>query len=287
MPEEFTPEALRKWRLENERILTKMSLSASADIRAVYNNFLARLDRRLRQISVSDDQLQMDAEKFKLIKDIGKLLDSALGKRGDGFKVVEEFRVLQKEAERRALAYFRKFGHPVTYSQTSRQVLNILFTEQQAGLLALYDERIRRPVIRAVRAQTLGVGTSEAFANAVTAAAGELSVAQIERAVEDGIRQVNRAASYTAARDNEQLDVAIWEGPEDGKTSEQCENMFADAPYGAPGVWLVSDLSADMVPGLMGNPQFEGGHPGCRHWFTYVDRQYAEEYEGAVFPDEN
>ena len=288
MKKDLTPKQLKLFRDADERLFSKLSNEAISDVRKLHDSFIARLNRRLKRIKVPASQIAADAEKARLIRDIRSMFNETLGRNEDGFKEFASYRRLANRAERRALKYFDTFGEPVTFGRNSQTTLRLLLAEQEQGMFDLYDARLRKPLIRAVRQEAFGFGTSEAlraFTDSVREAGLDLSTAQIERAVDDGFRQVHRTANKLAANENDLLDVAVWEGPQDSKTSDQCNAMFDEAPYGVPGVWLKDDLAPGMVPGLAGDPEIEGGHPGCRHNFNYVDRDFAEEYLGAEFGD--
>lgn len=284
MKKDLTPAQLKLFREGDERLFDAITREAIKDIERVANRFYRKLNDRLKQLRVTDSDRANTAEQLRLIRDIRIAFESSLGpNRNEVPEVVREYIRLAKRAERRALLYFERFGNTATLGRTSKRTLEILLTEQSDGLLRLFDERLRRPVIRQIRAETLGLGNRQAFIESVSAAGSSLSTAQIEIAVADGFRQVHRITNKLAADDNELLAVAVWRGPQDKKTSDQCRRLFDAMPYGAPGVWLKSDINADMVPGLTGDPAIEGGHPNCRHHFNYVDRKYAEKYLGAKF----
>lgn len=286
MKKDLTPKQLRLFKDGDERLLASITAEAIEDIEKLHEDFIARVNARLRKLKVSESQIANDAEKMRLIRDVRTLFDQALGKRNNGtYSALQAYQRLAKRAERRALKYFERFSEPVTFGATSRETLHILLTEQSEGLLDIYDARLRRPLIQTIRAETFGLSTRDAFVNAVAEAGIELTTAQISNAVDDGFRQVHRTANKLAANDNDLLEVAVWRGPQDRKTSPQCRAMWDEAPYGAKGVWLKADLAAGPVAGLTGDVEIEGGHPGCRHNINYVDRAYAEEYLGATFPD--
>lgn len=284
MKKDLTPAQLKLFREGDERLFDAITREAVKDIERVVNRFYRKINARLGQLRVTDSDRANTAEKLRLIRDIRVALESALGpNRNEVPEVVREYIRLAKRAEKRALLYFEKFGTTATLGRTSQKTIEILLTEQTDGLLRLFDERLRRPIIRQIRAETLGLGNRETFVESVSEAGSSLSTAQIEVAVADGFRQVHRITNKLAADDNELLAVAVWRGPRDKKTSDQCRRLFDEAPYGAPGVWLKSDVNAGMVTGLAGDPAIEGGHPNCRHHFNYVDRKYAEKYLGAKF----
>lgn len=285
MKKDLTPEQLRLFRQGDERLFDAITREAIADINKVQQDFIARVNARLRRVKVTDSDRANTAEQMRLIRDVRRFLDQAIGVRGDRLpKALQDYRRLAKRAEKRALLYFKQFGDTTTLGLTSKRTLEILFTEQAEGLLSAYDERLRRPLIRQIRAETLGLGNREAFIESVTEAGASLSTAQLEIAVADGFRQVHRTTNKLAADDNGLLEVAVWRGPRDKKTSDQCNRIFDESPY-APGqgVWLKAEVNAGMVAGLPDDPAIGGGHINCRHHFTYVDKDFAEQHLGAKF----
>lgn len=175
---------------------------------------------------------------------------------------------------REALKYFRKYGDVANLAGVDRGALEGFISYGENTLRQQIERRFVAPVQDAIFQAAFGRADFAATVDHISSLAADMPRHQLETMVSDSYQQYLRTVTTEKAESLE-MDVYVYVGPLDGKTSEQCEALLTGNDYGVPGLYLREDINASMVEGLTGDPLIAGGHPNCRHEFVPLTREEA------------
>lgn len=278
MADNLLPEIRKAFR-EADKSLAGTQERFKADIARIFDGFTRQLRRYLKTpdfVSPSDARRLTAA--IKVRADILDMLQSA------GFdQFVADYQEMFPIIAREALQQFAVFDAPVTMSGVSTKALDALIEQQTFLMRNLVNNQVVEPLMQHLFSSIVADTSIETLISNVSLVADNLSTKQVETLVSDSFAQFNRITTRLRA-DELGFDLYVWLGPQDEATSEQCQALFDEAPYGVAGVWKKDDISADMVDGLQGDPFIMGGHWNCRHEFRPLDTQTAIDMG---FKDEN
>ena len=246
---------------------------------------------QLRALGLQSKDIPKIADIVSIGDQLGRaLLDAGLD------DVATEFRTQMDRVRDEALKEFSAYGLPRSLAGIDVASLDAFAAYKEASFLDLADRRLVTPLADAViqsvvgqksigeiRDEIWGLMQSEG----ITTAAGEpFTDYQMETLVDDSMRRHARLTKQERAASLD-MNIVWFTGPDDSKTSAQCEFMLTHAEHGAPGMWLVDEFTKDNINNLMSengveaelaeNPIVAGGHWNCRHTIQYVTKGFAAE----------
>lgn len=174
-----------------------------------------------------------------------------------------------------AIAYYDVFGLEKVPAGVSRETLKayIRFTEKE--LRDFVPRKLVAPLQSALLQVNFGnVERSEIY-NVVQNLEDSLTTSQAVTLVNDTFASYQRAVIVETGNALD-LEIYVYLGPEDEKTSDQCETMLNVDYHGVPGMLYKDEITVDLDENLTRNPLIGGGHPNCRHHWSPITADYAE-----------
>jgi hypothetical protein len=277
-------EEILKMQEQQERAVVNAGREVYSDLDKVVTQFAARLDSALLELERGNVS-RSRAEQILELQTLADGLEEALIDAGF-YDTLERFSTKLYEMEPVALQYYELYDLPPSKIGIDVEVLDAWVKYSADGLTDITDRKLIQPMRSALLNASVGnVSQKEVTAEVkaimdqegITTKAGEpFTDAQLETYVEDSMRRMQRQVGLEAANE---LDMQIVQfiGPSDKVTSEQCQWLLSQAPHGAPGFWLQSEVKTGMHPKLKENPLVAGGHFNCRHDFFPVSVTYAKQ----------
>lgn len=174
-----------------------------------------------------------------------------------------------------AIAYYDVFGLEKVPAGVSRETLKayIRFTEKE--LRDFVPRKLVAPLQSALLQVNFGnVERSEIY-NVAQNLEDSLTTSQAVTLVNDTFASYQRAVIVETGNALD-LEIYVYLGPEDEKTSDQCETMLNVDYHGVPGMLYKDEITVDLDENLTRNPLIGGGHPNCRHHWSPITADYAE-----------
>ena len=174
-----------------------------------------------------------------------------------------------------AIAYYDVFGLEKVPAGVSRETLKayIRFTEKE--LRDFVPRKLVAPLQSALLQVNFGnVERSEIY-NVVQNLEDSLTTSQAVTLVNDTFASYQRAVIVETGNALD-LEIYVYLGPEDEKTSDQCETMLNVDYHGVPGMLYKDEITVDLDENLTRNPLIGGGHTNCRHHWSPITADYAE-----------
>lgn len=188
--------------------------------------------------------------------------------------IADELPDLQKSARE----HFKQFGKLPKMGGTSEEALDAYMEYSYNYIDQTLDRALADPVREALFHGVFGNRSREDGIENILSITDELTENQVVTLVDDTFRQFQRAVTNETAKELE-LDIFWFQGPDDERTSEQCEYILNESPHGVPGMWYRDEITVDMVPGITldNDPLVAGGHFNCRHKFYPITEDFAKE----------
>lgn len=255
-----------------DKDLAKSQKRFQRNIRKLFKDYAARVEALIRRPDTFTKDgvfelaiAQRIADQLKdLLVDAGQ--DDLIG------DYLDEFPRLTRSA----LSYFEALGETPNLAGVSRESLTayIKFTEQT--LVQNFDQRLVAPIQQTLFQSVFGLQDRSVVVDAVMSTLGSISTIQAETIVSDAMAQYQRTVTVEKA-DALELEIYLYEGPDDDITSEQCAHMLHIDDHGLEGALYKDEISADLHENLRANPLIAGGHPRCRHRWNPVTADFAKE----------
>lgn len=195
---------------------------------------------------------------------------------------VRNFAIVEKQAAE----YFREFNLPATFSDISIRDLDVLLNNYETQLREFVDERLVRPLRNGILQTNLAARSPEQVRaqvdalidrhNITTQSGRRFTDSQIETMIDDSYARYD---SQVRAVKAEALGFEIYQyfGPMDPNTRPACRRMLTINRHGVPGMLYRDEITTDLHPDLRFDPLVARGGFNCRHDWTPVSREYAEQ----------
>lgn len=177
------------------------------------------------------------------------------------------------------LKYFKQFNQ-ANMAGIDRQMLGTLITFTERTLRQEIERKYLAPVQQAVMEAALGRAGFDDAISSVLGRADSITYQNVENYAANSYLVFQRTVTAEKA-EALGMDVYLYLGPDDDRTSEQCQEILSGGEHGVPNLYLRDEISADMADGLTGDPFTNGGHFNCRHRFLPTTRERAREQYGA------
>lgn len=177
------------------------------------------------------------------------------------------------------LKYFKQFNQ-ANMAGIDRQMLGTLITFTERTLRQEIERKYLAPVQQAVMEAALGRAGFDDAISSVLGRADSITYQNVENYAANSYLVFQRTVTAEKA-EALGMDVYLYLGPDDARTSEQCQEILSGGEHGVPNLYLRDEISADMADGLTGDPFTNGGHFNCRHRFGPTTRERAREQYGA------
>lgn len=278
-------EEIRRHAEQIEMAILNSGADFIEDLEKVVSDFAVRVNFALGEVVEGDynrDQLTRIREIAKVGEGLeDALLDAGFDDLAESFG--DRLRVVSDQASR----YYDLFGVEPSKAVVPSELLEgwVNFSTQE--LTEIADRKILRPIRRALLQAQVGNRTySEAKKDiksameqeGITTKRGEpFTDAQTNVFVADSMRRMNRQTVIEGAN-RLKIKLVQYIGPNDKKTSEQCQFLLRGEKGDGSGVWKEKNLKAGIHPGLKQNPLVAGGHFNCRHNFWPISEEGLEEF---------
>lgn len=183
------------------------------------------------------------------------------------------------ELTKGALDYFKQFN-AASMAGIDRQMLGTLIKYTEITLRTELDRKFVAPVQQAIMEAALGRASIADAVASITNTASSITTGQLEAYASNAYDVYLRTVTNEKA-EALGMDVYIYVGPDDARTSEQCKEILDGGEHGVPGLYLRDEINDGMADGLDGDPFTNGGHFNCRHRFAPTTRARAIEQYGA------
>lgn len=294
-------ETLRTIARNQDRAIAEASSSVKAELQKTLKRFYTYALAEVRggtlgipQPMKLSDYLQLGSRLTELLADAG-MSDLVSD-------YVRKFPALEREA----MKYFKALGFDPSSKKfigsINMQALDGFVSFSRSRLADLVDLRLVKPLQNAIiqnslftaDRQTIVAGLQQFIDLRVinTPSGNEYTDAQVSALVDETLTQYTRHVTAQVG-DDLGMEFGVFDGPDDGKTSEVCQALLAVDRYGVPGLlsmeeWddteaLNSYLSDHGVPDsqlLTAPVRQQGGHFNCRHRIFRLTREAAQN-EGA------
>lgn len=271
MPDNLLPEIKKRFTAA-DRLLAGTQQRLQRDVVGIFERFAKLVNRYAKAPEfVSPNEAARLADAIKVRADLLDLLSES------GFSdFISTYAETFPAVARNALEQFATFNEQTILSGVSAQALEAYAAQQTFLMQNLVNNQVVEPLMQQLFSGIIADTTPETLIRNIESVTSSLSTAQVETLVSDSLTQFNRITTRLKA-DELGFELYIYLGPQDDRTSEQCQAIFDEAPYGVPGLWKKEDINAGMVEGLDGDPFVMGGHWNCRHEFRPIDLQSAIE----------
>ena len=263
------PQQIKLFSQKHDQLLTGLTRNIERGIAEVYSDFISKFKTTLAKGSKEEILKLKDA--LPAMLEIDGLLEQAGLSR-----VVAEYRASFATIAKDSLEYFAIFGGDTSLKGIDPDVLNAIIDLHTSEVLSAATRELRDPLERAIISTTIGSKPRAAALSEIFEFADTLTFGQVTTVVDTTFSMFSRQVRQEKAAD---LDLAyqIYIGPEDSKTRPACLALLSDGLGNGGNIWLDSEISADMVDGLIGDPRIFGGGYNCRHAFYPISEILAEQ----------
>lgn len=257
--------------LERDRNIARAQARFERNIEQVFDNYTTRF-----RLLLSSQKEMTKSERFelavamKMASDLERIMAES-GRDDLVADYVENFQALTKNA----LNYFGDIGEDPGMGGIDRQALESLIRFNEQTLLSTIDRRMIEPLREGIFQNVFGAMSREQVVVNLSAKVDYLTHGQLTTLVNDSIAQYSRTVTVEKGEDLG-LELFIYQGPTDSKTSPQCTFLLEYDKHGVPGLFYKDEISADLHEDLVGNPLINGGHPNCRHEFLPITLSFAK-----------
>jgi len=256
----------------DDRFLDSTAQETLREFDRLFRNYKARVKEALSDGVFTERERRQLIDRIQVIQDLRGLLEDA--------GVLQFTETYGREFEQitdQALRYFGRIGEPRSLAGASAEQLEVLIDNNVSELYETLDDRLVLPLQRGIVQGVLGDRPVSDVAAEIDGQLVGLSTAQVENLVFDSYSRFHREVREVKAAELE-FEVRWYMGPDDKKTSDQCQFLLRESRHGVPGMWLVNEIHAGMHPALVENPLVVGGHYNCRHRWVPMNKEDAKEY---------
>lgn len=290
---------------EHAEAADRRLIGITNDVAVEYSRVMISYQAQYKDAITRADFSESTAQRLAVAREISSQVEQFLIDAGS-IEFRRSFAAQHAQVATLARSYFDEFKDDLKYrgvakiSGASRDVLRELtaFNVENLGV------RVEQNLVTPLRSQLISGVLADQSALDIKAGllntASNLSTTQIEGLIDDTYSQFYRTVHDKQAEDLG-LDVIYYLGPDDSRTSAQCEFMLDYDKHGEPGLWLKKEFTQRHINNLLaqsgvrgggkkskiaqltGDPKIQGGHFRCRHHTAFMTRAAAEEEFGVSF----
>lgn len=256
--------------IKKEAAKNKAVKALEADIRKLYSDYNKRVVKFLnsKQFMSATETMNLQATTKALSELATILVDS-------GYEsTIANFQDQFEDLTASALEYFKVYGLKPSLAGVSVEDLQVYAKFAESEFAQRINQDLVAPIRSALLQSNLGNVTRESVVQTVLAYSNISNTYRAEVLVDDAFAQYQRAVIVQKA-DNLEMEIYVYLGPSDAKTSDQCEAMLNVNKHGVPGMLYRDEITADLHDDLTRDPLVGGGHPNCRHQWSPVTEDYA------------
>ena len=289
MLKQLTREELERAQRRADSKADEAAAETVSALRKFLTNYVRNFKAVLLDTSLKESDLIDLAEQEQIVRTAKELLTES------GYnEVVQEFEKSLATVGKEAIEYFRVyFDETATYGGISKRLIDKMAELQIQELGFQVNNKLVRPLETQIRNSTL---TLKSRKEAVEDIANAIENGGILR--RDGQQFTNYNVETLVAESNRRfmqfvrnevsedlgLEVYVYSGPLDSRTSDQCRFLLGGSRHGAPGFWYKDEITTALHPELKANPLVARGHFNCRHEWLPVDEAGAKRIDPSFVP---